>query len=42
LEAEWNAEKEKFINYFAESSQLLLNKEKTMEVVQMELAKAHS
>ncbi len=42
LEVEWNAEKEKFINYLTESSQLLSNKEKTMEVVQMELAKAHS
>jgi hypothetical protein len=42
LEAKRNEEKEKFINYLAESSQLFSNKEKTMEAVQMELAHAHS
>jgi hypothetical protein len=41
LEAKWNAKKEKFTYYFAKSSQLFSNKEKTMEAMQMELAKAH-
>ncbi|CAM6042219.1 unnamed protein product [Sphagnum compactum] len=42
LEAEWNAEKEKFSDCLAESSKLLSDKEKTMEAMQMELAEAHS
>jgi hypothetical protein len=42
LEAEWNGKKENFANYLVESSQLLSYKEKTMEALQMELAKVHS
>lgn len=37
LEAKWNAKKEYFTDYLAENSQLFSNKEKTMEVMQMEL-----
>jgi kinesin family protein 15 len=42
LEAEWNAEKEKYSDCLAESSKLLSDKEKTMEAMQMELAEAHT
>jgi chromosome segregation ATPase len=36
LEAEWNAEKEKYSDCLAESSKLLSDKEKAMEAMQME------
>ncbi|CAK9213743.1 unnamed protein product [Sphagnum troendelagicum] len=42
LEAEWNAEKEKYSDCLAESSKLLSDKEKAMEAMQMELAEAHT
>jgi hypothetical protein len=41
LEIKWNVEKDKFMNYLVESSQLFSDKEKTMEAIQMELTKAH-
>jgi hypothetical protein len=41
LEAKWNAEKQKFTYYLAKNSQLFSYKEKTMESMQMELAKVH-
>jgi hypothetical protein len=42
LEAKWNVRKEKFTYYLVENSQLLSDKDKTMEALQMELVEAHS
>jgi len=42
LEVKWNVKKQKLTNYLVESSQLLSDKEKTMEAMQMAFAKAHS